>query len=91
MVEWRWTVNSVQGNTGSSNLSLPTNFFNIMAHIFTFGKYKYQKVDDMIVSNPEYVDWARKHVPYFKLTSDEERRLNAILDTEDKYDISSLL
>ena len=24
MAEWRWTVNSVQGNTGSSNLSLPT-------------------------------------------------------------------
>ena len=62
-----------------------------MAHIFTFGKYKYQKVDDKIDSNPEYVYWSRKHVPYFKLTSDEERRLNAILDTEDKYDISSLL
>lgn len=46
-----------------------------MAHIFTFGKYKYQKVDDMIDSNPNYVDWARKNVPYFKLTPQELQKL----------------
>lgn len=47
-----------------------------MAHILTFGKYKYQKVSDMIDSNPEYVDWVRKNVPYFKLTPEELQKLN---------------
>jgi len=46
-----------------------------MAHILTFGKYKYQKVADMIDSNPQYIDWARKHVPYFKLTPQESQKL----------------
>ena len=49
-----------------------------MARIFTFGKYKWIKVDDMIDSNPEYVIWAEKHVPYFNLTATEKIKLKQI-------------
>lgn len=41
----------------------------------TFGKYKGWKVSDLIVSNPEYVKWIDKHVPYFSTTADEKRIL----------------
>jgi uncharacterized protein (DUF3820 family) len=46
-----------------------------MARIFTFGKYKGLKVTDLIDSNPEYVKWASKNVPYFKLTNEEFKKL----------------
>ena len=47
-----------------------------MARILTFGKYKFQKISDMIESNPKYIDWARKNVPFFKLTPLETEKLN---------------
>lgn len=34
---------------------------------FNFGKYKGQKIDDVIKVNPEYVDWAQKNVKWFEL------------------------
>lgn len=41
----------------------------------TFGKYKGWKVSDLIISNPEYVKWIDKNVPYFNTTADEKRIL----------------
>ena len=46
-----------------------------MARILTFGKYKGLKVTDVIDSNPEYIKWAFKNVPYFKLTDEEFKKL----------------
>lgn len=50
-----------------------------MAHVLTFGKYKGLKVLDMIESNPEYIEWARKNISYFKLTYSELEKLNSKL------------
>lgn len=41
----------------------------------TFGKYKGWKVSDLILSNPEYVKWIDKNVPYFSLTNEERKQL----------------
>ena len=36
--------------------------------IFTFGKYKEYRVDDVIEFNPKYVRWAEENVSGFSLT-----------------------
>ena len=52
-----------------------------MARILTFGKYKGLKVTDVIDSNPEYIKWAFKNVPYFKLTDEELKKLFKVNDS----------
>lgn len=56
----------------------------IMARILTFGKYKGLKVIDIIDSNPEYIKWAHKNVPYFKLTNEEFKKLFKVNDSSKK-------
>ena len=41
----------------------------------TFGKYKGWKVFDLILSNPDYIKWADKNIPYFSLTKNEKDML----------------
>lgn len=55
-----------------------------MARILTFGKYKGLKVIDIIDSNPEYIKWAHKNVPYFKLTNEEFKKLFKVNDSSKK-------
>ena len=45
-------------------------------NIFTFGKYKGQKVDDIIQSNPLYIDWCCKNVKGFDLTPQQTKDYN---------------
>lgn len=40
---------------------------------FTFGKYKGEKIDEIIEVNPKYVLWAERNVSYFSLTPEQHR------------------
>lgn len=44
-------------------------------NIFTFGKYKGQDVNAIIASNPKYVKWCLKNIPYFSLNEEQKERL----------------
>lgn len=44
---------------------------------FTFGKYKGMFVNDVIRIDPEYVRWAEKNISFFKLSRDQQKRINS--------------
>lgn len=43
---------------------------------FTFGKYKGEKVMDIIKDNPEYVRWCGQNVAWFELTVEQAKELS---------------
>ena len=43
---------------------------------FTFGKYKGEKVMDIIKNNPEYVRWCGQNVAWFELTVEQAKELS---------------
>jgi len=43
---------------------------------FTFGKYKGEKVMDIIKDNPEYVHWCGQNVAWFELTVEQAKELS---------------
>ena len=43
---------------------------------FTFGKYKDEKVMDIIKDNPEYVRWCGQNVAWFELTVEQAKELS---------------
>lgn len=44
--------------------------------IFTFGKYKGEKVMDIIETNPEYVLWCGRTIEWFELTVEQAKELS---------------
>ena len=46
---------------------------------FTFGKYKGEEIDIIILVNPKYVLWAERNVSYFSLTSEQHRACIAVI------------
>lgn len=47
--------------------------------VFTFGKYKGERVLDVIQRDPEYVVWAVRNTGFFQLEGEEFLRLNGAL------------
>jgi hypothetical protein len=47
--------------------------------IFTFGKYKGYRVDDVIEINPKYVRWAEENVSGFSLTKEQKERITYLI------------
>lgn len=47
--------------------------------IFTFGKYKEYRVDDVIEFNPKYVRWAEENVSGFSLTKEQKERITYLI------------
>lgn len=47
--------------------------------IFTFGKYKDYRVDDVIEFNPKYVRWAEENVSGFSLTEEQKERMTYLI------------
>lgn len=43
---------------------------------FTFGKYKGEKIMDIIKDNPEYVRWCGQNVAWFELTVEQAKELS---------------
>ena len=46
---------------------------------FTFGKYKGEEIDIIILVNPKYVLWAERNVSYFTLTPEQHRACIAVI------------
>ena len=46
---------------------------------FTFGKYKGEEIDIIILVNPKYVLWAERNVSYFSLTPEQHRACIAVI------------
>lgn len=42
-----------------------------------FGCHKGRTLEDVITSDPQYVDWARVHIKWFKLSPDAKQFLTA--------------
>lgn len=55
--------------------------FDFYSKIFTFGKYKNSKVEDIIEINPSYVKWALDNVKYFTLSPILSKKLEEKLQT----------
>lgn len=57
--------------------------------IFTFGRYKGEKVLSVCRSNPRYCLWAHANVPFFSLTEEQkkmaERRVDEIEDAKAEW------
>ena len=47
--------------------------------IFTFGRYKEYRVDDVIEFNPKYVRWAEENVSGFSLTKEQKERMTYLI------------
>lgn len=47
--------------------------------IFTFGKYKGYRVDDVIEFNPKYVRWVEENVSGFSLTKEQKERMTCLI------------
>lgn len=46
--------------------------------VFNFGKFRGQKVDAVILSNPKYIVWCLENVSYFSLEKEQKKLLEHI-------------
>lgn len=47
--------------------------------VFTFGKYKGERVDIVIEKDPDYVIWADRNIDFFSISGEEFVRLSGAL------------
>ncbi len=54
--------------------------FKDSKYVFTFGKYKGQRITEVIDNNPEYIEWCIREVKNFKLDEKLQEHYELMLD-----------